>query len=104
MGLGTMFGKLFGGSAAGGDVAGKAEAAEAVEYNGYTIIAAPLKEGSQYKTAGSISKEVAGELKTASFIRADNHSDVDSAVTYSQGKARQIIDEQGDNMFQREHV
>ena len=102
MGLGAMFGKLFGGS--GGDADAKAEAAEAVEYNGYTIVAAPLKDGSQYKTAGSISKEVAGELKTASFIRADNHGDKDSAISYSQSKAQQIIDEQGEAIFQREHV
>lgn len=102
MGLGQVFGKLFGGAKAGGSDA--PEAAEAVEYEGYTIVAAPLKEGSQYKTAGSISKEVDGELKSAQFIRADNHADRQSAVTHSEGKARQIIDEQGDRMFERGHV
>lgn len=100
MGLGDMFGKLFGGSK--GEEA--AAPAEAVEYNGYTIVAAPLKEGSQYKTAGSISKEFDGQLKSAQFIRADNHADRQSAVTHSEGKARQIIDEQGDAMFERGHV
>ncbi|MFK7860248.1 MAG: HlyU family transcriptional regulator [Granulosicoccus sp.] len=102
MGLGQVFGKLFGGAKEGGAAA--PEAAEAVEYEGFTIIAAPLKEGSQYKTAGSISKEVDGELKTAQFIRADNHADRQSAVTHSEGKARQIIDEQGNAMFSRGHV
>lgn len=102
MGLGDMFGKLFGGGKE--QQSGVAEAAEAVEYNGYTIIAAPLKDGSQYKTAGSISKEVDGQTKSAQFIRADNHSDRQSAVTHSEGKARQIIDEQGDGMFERGHV
>lgn len=102
MGLGQVFGKLFGGAKAGG--ADAAEAAEAIEYEGFTIVAAPLKEGSQYKTAGSISREVEGELKTASFIRADNHADRQSAITHSEGKARQIIDEQGNAMFERGHV
>jgi len=102
MGLGQVFGKLFGGSKDGGSAS--SEAAEAIEYEGFTIVAAPLKEGGQYKTAGSISREVDGELKTAQFIRADNHADRQSAVTHSEGKARQIIDEQGNTMFERGHV
>jgi len=101
MGLGQMFGKLFGGSGGG---QAEPEAAEAVEYNGFTIVAAPLKEGGQYKTAGSISREIDGELKTAQFIRADNHASSESAVTHTQNKARQIIDEQGESMFSRGHV
>lgn len=102
MGLGDVFGKIFGGAKSAGPEA--AEAADAIEYEGFTIIAAPFKEGSQYKTAGSISKEIDGELKSASFIRADNHADRQSAVTHSEGKARQIIDEQGNAMFARGHV
>lgn len=100
MGLGAMFGKLFGGSGE----ASAPEPAEAVEYNGFSIVAAPLKDGSQFKTAGSISKEVDGELKTVQFIRADNHSDRGSAVTHSESKAQQIVDEQGEGIFKREHV
>jgi len=102
MGLGQIFGKLFGGGSNGGEQA--SEQAEAVEYNGFSIAAAPLKEGSQYKTAGSISKELDGELKTVTFIRADNHTDRQSAITHSERKAQQIIDEQGDAMFARDHV
>lgn len=101
MGLGQLFGKLLGGGSKG-DVA--AVAAESIEYNGYTITAAPLKEGAQFKTAGSISKELNGEMKTASFIRADNHSDLESAVSHTERKAQQIIDEQGDAMFERSHI
>lgn len=102
MGLGNLFGKLFGGSTDAG--ADNATAAEPVEYNGFTIVAAPLKEGSQFKTAGSISKQIDGETQTATFIRADNHADRQSAVTHTERKAQQIIDEQGDAMFSRGHV
>jgi len=102
MGLGQVFGKLFGGSKAGDS--SLPEPADAIEYEGFTIVAAPLKEGSQFKTAGSISKEVDGELKSVQFIRADNHADRQSAITHSEGKARQIIDEQGVSMFTRDHV
>jgi len=102
MGLGQFFSKVFGGSKSGD--ASMAEASPAVEYNGYSIVAAPIKDGSQYKTAGTISKEIEGDLKSAQFIRADNHTDHGAAVTHSQSKAKQIIDEQGDKMFQREHI
>jgi len=101
MGLGSLFGKLFG---SGDSAAASQEPAEAVEYNGFTITATPLKEGGQYKTAGSISREINGEVKSAQFIRADNHADRDSAVEHSNRKAQQIIDEQGDGIFSRDHV
>lgn len=101
MGLGTLVSNFFG----GGNKAGKpAEASEPVEHKGFTIVAAPIKEGSQFKTAGSISREIDGEMKMVQFIRADNHADRQSAVTHSERKGQQIIDEQGDAMFQREHV
>jgi len=101
MGIGSLLGKLFG-SGDGGPVPGKS--ADPVEYNGFTITAAPLKEGGQYKTAGEITKEINGELKRASFIRADNHADMDSAVSHTNRKAQQIIDEQGDALFSRAHI
>lgn len=101
VGLGQLFGKLLGGSGKG---EAAAVAAQSIEYNGFTITAAPLKEGSQYKTAGSISKELDGEMKTASFIRADNHADRESAISHTERKAQQIIDEQGDAMFERSHI
>lgn len=101
MGLGKLLGKLF----AGGEQSNAAvEAAESVDYNGFTITATPLKEGGQFKTAGSISKTLDGELKTARFIRADNHADRASAVSHSERKAQQIIDEQGEAIFEREHI
>ena len=102
MGLGDLFGKLFGGAnSAEGNAA---EPAEAIEYNGFTIVAAPFKEGSQYKTAGSITKDIEGEVRSVHFIRADNHADRGSAVTHSQSKAKQIVDEQGEKMFTRDHA
>lgn len=81
-----------------------AEPAESIEYNGFIITSAPIQEGGQFKTAGKISREIAGELKSAEFIRADNHGDRDSAVSHSNRKAQQIIDEQGEAMFERSHI
>ena len=88
----TLFG---GGSASEGE--GKASAP--VEYNGFTIRAAPYKAEGQYQTAGTITKEVGGVAKEHKFIRADRHASYDDAVEFSLAKARQIVDQQGDRMF-----
>lgn len=102
MGLGKLFGKLLGGG--GNESAAAAQAEEPVDYKGFMITAAPINEGGQFRTAGHIGKIIDGEEKSVQFIRADNHSDRDSAVTHSERKAQQIIDEQGEAIFQREHV
>ena len=87
--------KLFGG---GGSSDGGA-VGDPVDHKGYQIIAAPKQEGSQWLTAGTISKEVDGETKSHEFIRADRHGDRDSAAEFSLNKGKQIVDEQGDSMF-----
>lgn len=100
MGLGSLFGKWFG----GGDSSVESDAAQSIEYNGYAISANPIKEGGQYRTAGTISKEIDGEMRRAQFIRADNHADRDSAIAHAERKAQQIIDEQGDALFSRSNI
>jgi hypothetical protein len=86
---------LFGGSSESAD--GKPSAP--VDYNGFSIRAAPYKAEGQYQTAGVITKEVGGVLKEHKFIRADRHASYDDAVAFSLGKARQIVDQQGERMF-----
>ncbi len=89
--------KLFGAS---GDAPAKAEAAaEPVEHKGFIIRATPFTEGGQYQTCGVISKEVDGELKEHKFIRADRFASKEDAIDVTQRKARQIIDEQGERIF-----
>ena len=89
---------LFGGSAsAGGPETAKASAPES--YNGFTIRAAPFKAGNQYQAAGYIEKEVDGVRREHHFIRADFFSSQEDATTFSLTKARQIVDLQGDRMF-----
>jgi hypothetical protein len=88
---------LFGRRAAPGAAAGEASAP--VEYNGFTIRAAPFKSEGQYQTAGIIEKEIGGVRKEHRFIRADRHATYEDAVAFSLTKARQIIDLQGERMF-----
>ena len=87
---------LFGGAAAPESTA--AEAAP-VEYKGFLIRVAPYRDGDQYQTAGTIEKEVAGARKQHRFIRADRHASYDAAASFTLDKARQIIDLQGERMF-----
>jgi hypothetical protein len=70
-----------------------------VEYNGFTIRAAPYKAEGQYQTAGTITKEIGGVVKEHKFIRADRHAGYDDAVEFSISKARQIVDQVGERMF-----
>jgi hypothetical protein len=86
-----------GGSSADGPAAAKAGAPE--DYNGFTIRAAPFKSGAQYQAAGYIAKEIGGVRKEHHFIRADFFSSQEDATTFSLTKARQIIDLQGERVF-----
>ncbi|MBJ6986718.1 MULTISPECIES: HlyU family transcriptional regulator [unclassified Devosia] len=90
--------KLFGG--------GKSEAAPAgdkslgeEDYKGFKIKAIEMKVGSELQLAGTIEKEIGGEVKTYRFIRADRMSSREDLVMLALSKGRQIIDEQGEHIF-----
>jgi hypothetical protein len=72
----------------------------AEEYKGFAIRAAPYKSEGQFQTAGIIEKEIAGVRREHKFIRADRHASYDDAVAFSLSKARQLVDEQGEQMFE----
>jgi hypothetical protein len=71
-----------------------------VEYKGYVISAAPYKNNGHYQTAGSIARDIGGVRKEHRFIRADAYASYDDAVAFTLNKARQIIDLQGDRIFE----
>jgi len=84
----------------GGRDAGKSEkSVEPVEYKGYIIRPAPFKSEGQFQTAGVIEREIGGVMKEHRFIRADAFASFDDAVTFTVGKARQMIDLQGERIF-----
>ena len=91
--------KLFGGgeavdSAPAGDKTLGEEA-----YKGFLIKAIEMRVGSEYQLAGIIEKDVGGELKTYKFIRADRMGSKDDLIALALSKGRQIIDEQGEQIF-----
>jgi len=91
----SFFSALFG--RGGNAPAGKAS--EPVEYKGYVIQAAPYKNNGHYQTAGTIAREINGVKKEHRFIRADAYISYEDAVAFTLSKARQIIDLQGDRIF-----
>jgi hypothetical protein len=98
--IGKLFGALLGPK--GGKAAGAAPGGavgEAVDYKGFAIRPAPRREGTQWLTAGVISKQVGDQVKEQHFIRADFFSSKEEADSCALRKARQIIDEQGEKLF-----
>ena len=91
--------KIFGG---GSDDAGKSVEPAVVgeeSYKGFTIKAVTMPVGSEFQLAGRIEKDVGGELKSYSFVRADRFSSREDVVSFALAKGRQIIDEQGERIF-----
>ncbi len=89
-----LFSRLFGG---GQDAA--PATVEPVEYKGFLIYQESQKEGSQYRIAGRITKEIGGELMEHRFIRSDvlsNQSDADELMLK---KSEMFIDQMGDKIF-----
>lgn len=83
----------------GGGGSAKAVATRTEDYNGFTIAPQPYQESGQYQLAGTITKDIGGTIRTHRFVRADRFSSADDAVEFTLLKARQIIDQQGDKLF-----
>ena len=92
----SFFKKLFGGGSSGSE---SAKPLKTLEHKGFVIEAAPYKEGGQFQLAGVIRKDVGGVMKEHKFIRADRFTSIDEAADIAIAKGRQIIDEQGENIF-----
>lgn len=89
--------KLFGGGD-GGSGGGSGPVAEA-DHEGFHIVVTPQKDGGQYRLCGVISKEIGGETKEHTLIRADLFTGIDDCTEATIRKAKQVIDEQGDKLF-----
>ena len=73
---------------------------EPVDYKGFVIRAAPFKSEGQYQTAGIVAKDVGGVRKEHRFIRADRHTSLNDALEFSLTKAKKLVDEQGERIFE----
>lgn len=91
--------KLFGKSSRRSTEPKQVEGGE-IEYKGFVILATPYENEGQLQSCGVISKMIDGEKKEQQFIRADRFSNIEDAVAMIHIKGRQIIDEQGERLFQ----
>ncbi|PVB60348.1 transcriptional regulator [Labrenzia sp. 011] len=94
--LGKLFKSLFGSSGEGEKSASKSTT---VVYNEYEIIAEPQLSNSQWLVAGRIEKQIGDTVKTHVFIRADTLPDEQGAANEMIRKAKMMIDQQGDSIF-----
>jgi hypothetical protein len=89
---------LFGGGSSSAEPDGDKVLGEE-SHKGFLIKAIEMKAGSELQLAGTIEKEIGGELKTYRFVRADRMTSRDDLIVLAISKGRQIIDEQGEAIF-----
>lgn len=83
----------------GGGTSQETSDAEAEAYKGFRITPAPAQTEGGYRIGARIEKDVDGEVRVHHLLRADVLGDRDAAEAASLRKARQVIDEQGDGLF-----
>lgn len=94
----SLLSRLFG-SGSGEAKPKSAPEADPEIYKDFAITPTPIREGGRYRVSARIEKEVGGQKKVHTLIRADVLDSLDDAAKASLGKARQMIDEQGDRIF-----
>ncbi len=87
----SLFSKLFGG--------GEKSEPEPVSYKGFDIFPDLMSEGGKYRLLARIEKTIDGDRKTHTVIRADVFETRDQGESFSIAKAKQVIDEQGERIF-----
>lgn len=93
----SLFSKLFGGG--GGS---SKPAPEPEDYKGFRIFPEPASEQGGYRLGARIEKEIDGETRSHTMMRADIIQSLDEAEAFSIRKAKQMIDEQGDAFLHAE--
>jgi hypothetical protein len=95
--MASFFSKLFGGGES--QVDATPTQGDPVEYGGLIIRAAPIADGGQWRLAGVLIKQSDEGPLQRNFVRADVLGNREEAVELSVRKGKQIIDEQGENLF-----
>lgn len=88
----SLWSRLFGGGG-GQDPSGPSAPPEA--YQGYDIHAEPIREGTRWRICARILKDG----REHRMIRADTLDDRDAAASASLTKAKSLIDQQGEAIF-----
>ncbi len=87
----SLLSRIFGSS--------KPEKAEPIVHKGFLIYPEPMKEGSVYRVCARVEKEIGGEMKSHRMIRADTAGSAEEATKATILKAKMMIDQQGESIF-----
>jgi hypothetical protein len=68
-------------------------------YSGFEIEAAPMREATGWRVAGRVVWRRGEEALQHEFVRADSFPSQDNATAMSLDKGRQLVDEQGESLF-----
>lgn len=95
----NFFSKLFGGGTPKGSSSPVEE--DPVAYSECSIISVPEKtDDGQWRLSGQIVRISDGVAMTRSFVRVDTFTSREQAVEFTLRKGKQIIDQQGDLVFE----
>ncbi|TYL48734.1 HlyU family transcriptional regulator [Marinomonas sp. IMCC 4694] len=72
---------------------------DTVEYKGFSIIPAPIKEGGQFRVAATVTQGEGAEQQTHTFIRSDLMPNRDECIEITLRKAKLTIDQMGSHIF-----
>ena len=97
--MASFLSRLFGSFGAGKAESSSVSAEKAEVYNGFRLIAQPVRDGAQFRIAGRIETDADGNVLTREFIRADMFSSESEAIEFTLRKGRQIIDQMGASLF-----
>ena len=94
-----MFGRLLRAlrPARPGGPSGPADIAERERYEGFELLARPVREGNVWRVAGTVRRDREG-AEDHDFVRADTVASHDEAVRMCLLKARQLVDDRGDSL------
>jgi hypothetical protein len=96
--MASFLSKLFGFSN-GSSTETAASSVKTETYGDCLIRATPIREGEQFRLAGSIEKDIDGVARVRTFIRADVFSSEQDVIDATLRKAHQIIDQHGPSLF-----
>lgn len=76
-----------------------AKAPEPILHKDCRIFPEPQKAPGGFRVAARIEKDFGGETKVHQLVRADTNTSLEDAVAASLAKAKQAIDQLGDDLF-----